>query len=327
MKCAYKRTSSGKYDLRGLKFGRWLVLDEVLEERNRKWLCRCDCGTERYVLERSLVYGGSQSCGCLARERAVKSNSHDLIGQQFGELTVLKRSSKKNKDGNIHWLCRCSCGKELEVSGTLLYCGRKTSCGCKAEHHYASADIAGKKFNRLTALHPTEKRTSRGSVIWHCKCECGNEVDVSYNSLAYGNMMSCGCQKKENDGKLQDLLAFVDGTSVDLIRSKKISKNNTTGVKGVYFIRNKYVAKIVFQHKAYYLGTYDNIEEAAAARKCAEETICDSAVDFYDKWKALAEKNPQWAKENPIKFMVSKINDNLQIQMLPDLNGADEEKK
>lgn len=316
----YKRTSSGEYDLSGYKFGRWTVLDKVITDKERKWLCRCDCGTERYVMERSLIYDASHSCGCLTRERAAKKNAHDLKGTKFGDLTVLRKLDKKNKAGSFLWLCRCSCGKELEVPGTLLYCGRKTSCGCKAEHHYASSDIAGKKFNRLTALYPTEKRSSRGSVVWHCKCECGNEVDVSYNSLMYGNLMSCGCQKKEHDEKLQDLLAFVDGTSVDLLRSKKIRKNNTTGVKGVYFIRNKYVAKIVFQHKAYYLGTYDNKDDAAAARKCAEETICDTAVEFYDKWKAIADKDPQWAKENPIKFMVSKINDNLQIQMLPDLN-------
>lgn len=308
-----------KNSLAGKKFGRWTVLDDVREGKNRKWLCRCDCGTVRYVLERTLIYDASHSCGCLTRERAAEKNSHELLGKTFGELTVLQKSDRKTKGGNFIWLCRCSCGKELEVPGTLLVCGRKTSCGCKAEHHYASKDIAGKKFHRLTALYPAGERTSQGSVVWHCRCDCGNEIDVSYNSLLYSNLMSCGCQKKEHDEELQGFLARVDGTSVDALRSKKISKNNTTGVKGVYFIRNKYVAKIVFQHKAYYLGTYENIEEAAAARKCAEEAICDTAVDFYDKWKVLADKDPQWGMQNPIRFSVSKMEGKIFLEIFPKL--------
>ena len=61
----------------GDRIGRWTVLGEYeLTGRNeRKWLCRCDCGTERYVLERSLLYGGSESCGCLRKERALEINS------------------------------------------------------------------------------------------------------------------------------------------------------------------------------------------------------------------------------------------------------------
>ena len=42
--------------------------------------------------------------------------------------------------------------------------------------------------------------------------------------------------------------------------------DNTTGYKGVYFVRGKYVAKIVFQKKAYYLGNFDDIEEKIIER-------------------------------------------------------------
>ncbi len=41
--------------------------------------------------------------------------------------------------------------------------------------------------------------TDTGGMIWHCRCDCGNEVDVSYNSLMYANQKSCGCQRKEHD--------------------------------------------------------------------------------------------------------------------------------
>ena len=48
---------------------------------------------------------------------------------------------------------------------------------------------------------------------------------------------------------MQTFLTHVAGTSVDMLKSKKIPTDNTTGYKGVYLIRGKYVAKIVFQNE------------------------------------------------------------------------------
>ena len=37
---------------KGQRFGRWTLLDKVVTtaQGEKKHLCRCDCGTERYVL-------------------------------------------------------------------------------------------------------------------------------------------------------------------------------------------------------------------------------------------------------------------------------------
>lgn len=53
-------------------------------------------------------------------------------------------------------------------------------------------DLSGQKFGLLTAMYPTERRDHRGSVYWHCVCECGNEIDVSAGALMDGNNRSCG---------------------------------------------------------------------------------------------------------------------------------------
>ncbi len=308
-------------NLTGKVFGRWTVVGDCMTAPNgeRKWLCRCSCGTERHVLERSLLYGGSKSCGCLQRENAAAAVAHDITGQVFGELTVLRKAEMQRKNGGIRWHCRCSCGKELDIPATLLVTGKKTSCGCKTQKNYASADITGMRFHRLTALYPTEKRSGKGSVIWHCRCDCGNEVDVSYNELVYSNMKSCGCQKKEHDQALSSFLTHVEGTSIEMLKSRKIPTNNTTGCKGVYFIKGKYTAKIVFQKKQYYLGNYETLEEAAQARCKAEEVLFDGFVDFYESWKQLADADPAWAKANPISIRVVRENNELTVAMYPKL--------
>lgn len=309
------------YALSSKRFGRWVVQDtvSVTVKGERKLLCRCDCGTERYVLERSLKSGGSTSCGCVRKENARKAVEHDLQGRKFGELTVLSEAAHQRKNGGVWWLCRCSCGQNYEVPGTLLVTGRRTHCTNKThEKNYACADIRGQRFHRLTAIFPTKARDAHGSVIWHCRCDCGNEVDIPYNLLVYCNMKSCGCQKKEHDQKLSESLTHVDGTSLDMIRSNKIPKDNTTGYRGVYLIKGKYVAKIVFQQKAYYLGTFDQIEDAAKARKNAEELLFDGTAAFYERWNRQATENPEWAAENPIKIYVSRTKEGgLEVQYSP----------
>lgn len=60
-------------DLSGTVFGRWTVLSRSRSQErvgHRYWLCRCECGIEREVREKSLYLGESLSCGCVSRWRA-----------------------------------------------------------------------------------------------------------------------------------------------------------------------------------------------------------------------------------------------------------------
>ncbi len=282
--------------------GRWQVLDTYVltPTGEKKYLCRCDCGTERYVLERSLRYGGSKSCGCLTRQRARETNMHHLEGQTFGDLCVLKQAEGRY-DG-VRWLCVCSCGREIEVAGTQLVTGKKTHCGCQKQYRYI--DITGKKFAELTALYISGRRKS--GIIWHCRCSCGNEVDIPYNELVHTHRRSCGCRKEEHEKILHTTLTHIDGTSIDALKSKKTPTDNTSGIRGVYFVRGKYIAKIVFQKKAYYLGTYAAKEEAVAARLRAEECLFDKTVMYYERWKEKADTDSKWAEENPICISVER---------------------
>ena len=56
-------------------------------------------------------------------------------------------------------------------------------------------DLTNKKFGNLIALEPTQNRDSIGSIIWKCKCNCGNKVLVSARCLTQHNTTSCGCLK------------------------------------------------------------------------------------------------------------------------------------
>ncbi|MBR1990143.1 MAG: hypothetical protein IJ987_06670, partial [Firmicutes bacterium] len=96
--------------------------------------------------------------------------------------------------------------------------------------------------------------------------------------------------------------------------------DNTTGAKGVYYIRGKYTAKIVFQKKQYHLGSYETFEEAAAVRAEAEKMLFDGAVEYYEAWKVKADEDPEWAAANPVQIKVEKEGlDRLKVRFLPEL--------
>lgn len=137
-------------------------------------------------------------------------------------------------------------------------------------------------------------------------CDCGNEVELSYNALVYANVQSCGCKKKEHDKLLNTFLTHVAGTSLEMLQSQKLAANNTTGHRGVYFIRGKYVAKIVFQKKQYFLGAFDTPEQAAQTRAEAEELLFKDTVRYYEKWQQKAAQDPTWARDNPVNIRVEK---------------------
>jgi len=59
-------------------------------------------------------------------------------------------------------------------------------------------DLTGQRFGRLVVVGRADPPVGKwGSAIWHCRCDCGRETDVSGHSLRQGHTGSCGCLQKE----------------------------------------------------------------------------------------------------------------------------------
>lgn len=52
-------------------------------------------------------------------------------------------------------------------------------------------DLTNMKFGELTVSYDSGERSS-GSVVWTCKCSCGNITNVRAGDLISGNTTSCG---------------------------------------------------------------------------------------------------------------------------------------
>lgn len=214
------------------------------------------------------------------------SKRYDLVGQKFGRLTVVSKGDVVKQKRT--WNCKCDCGNDVIATTGSLNAGTKKSCGCMHRDSAKRAgkarfiDLTGQKFERLTAV----KLIGKG--FWECQCDCGKTVRVRGKDLRTGNTKSCGCLQAEvaqeqGEKHVDKLLAnMVEGTNLGNI-SGKLPKNNTSGVKGVFWNTSKgrWEATLTFQGKRHYLGTYDKIEDAAKARREAEEKYHIPIVEKY----------------------------------------------
>ena len=96
-------------------------------------------------------------------------------------------------------------------------------------------DLTGQVFGRLTVLYRAENYispTGQQQTRWHCRCECGNEVDVNAFELRRGRTVSCSCNRREKAAetakrKLEDLTGCVFGQLTVLYRAEDyISRSN-----------------------------------------------------------------------------------------------------
>lgn len=298
-------------NLTGERFGYLTVVEkaEGLHGRYYNWLCHCDCGNEIIVSTKNLNGHRTTHCGCqLIIRRNLQLMQKDITEKKFGALTAIKMMEKTDT-GEPLWECKCECGNSVTVSCRKLLRDKAKDCGCGMGKKPHYKDITGKRKGILTALYPTLLKDKRGSVIWHCRCECGNEIDITEDDFVYGNYVSCGCVKQRNLEAFPPpgTLNFVDGTCVEWIANRKKRSDNTSGFRGVYKCKDeRYSVSIGLQSKRYNLGRYDTFEEAVSIRLRVEKCLHDGFLSSWQIWQEKATTDKQWAISNPFFFNVKK---------------------
>lgn len=118
-------------NLVGQQFGMLSVLERVDNKRKHtRYLCRCACGAEKIFYSSNLTRGLSTSCGCFRKDKLRKNKLIDLIGQKYGQLTVLELDHYDTESRQYYWKCQCDCGNKCVVYSGHLKDGHTSSCGC-----------------------------------------------------------------------------------------------------------------------------------------------------------------------------------------------------
>lgn len=88
-------------DLIGQRFGKWVVLKRALNDKNNhiKWLCRCECGTEKAVLGQHLIGGQSTNCHrCFIEINKIKAKQRTKQHYKDNRERLLKKTKQYDDD-------------------------------------------------------------------------------------------------------------------------------------------------------------------------------------------------------------------------------------
>lgn len=216
-------------DLTGQRFDDILVLEKdndyakerSINQNRAYWKCQLDDG-------RVMTFSGTELRQSLNGKPIRKKDSTpfldgniwhynkklaytQLIGETFNYLTVIDFDpeatfSSYNSAHRCFWKCRCVCGNITSASTTDLKTGEVISCGCIKKTNII--DLTGQHFDLLEVIGKTDKRRNR-SVIWTCRCECGNFTEACSEDLLGDEghrVRSCGCLRSKGERKIQAIL-------------------------------------------------------------------------------------------------------------------------
>ena len=223
------------------------------------------CGSVRDYQANNLRTGHTVTCGCAKKLREI------LPGERFGSLVVVSRESTSE------YTCICDCGKTVTgLSPTKLIGEHTKSCGCRKTGKAVARELAGARFGQLIVESRTDQKAGV-AYLYKCLCDCGNYVYSTSSKLKAGKIKSCGCIPAGNTEKILESRKKmrVDNTCLDQIPiGGKPNKHGTSGIRGVSWAsdKNKWLAHLRVQGKYLRLGYFDNIEDAARARREGEET-------------------------------------------------------
>mgnify|MGYP002855667327 CR=1 FL=1 len=205
-----------------------------------------------------------------------KMDYTDIIGRRFGRLTVLEyegiRSSFNEGHGRSYYKCACDCGKEVTVQRHCLLNGRRSSCGVcfsivDEGNWYRYYDLNGASFIfdpcdlQLVQSHrwriddygyPVSQINGRNYRLPRLIIEPDEDFLVDH------------INGDPADNRRENLRV---AKSIDNQRNMRIPKHNTSGFKGVSFVKEKrrYKAQISINDRSKHIGYFDTPEEAARA--------------------------------------------------------------
>ena len=241
-----------KYLEKGDKFGRLTVIGvdesskrsqegEQIRPSHWKYYCKCICKNKVSVMKQSLVDGSTKSCGCLQKERIKECNCKINPIEDCGDYIKIFFFNKDHGycviDKEDYWKVKDYCWYRQSSRADGLF--------------YASANSKGKLKVSIVLMHSIIFPTKEGFIPEH----------------------------KDGDGLNNRKHNLRPATTSQNSMNMKISSRNTSGYKGVNWNKqtNKWRVDISRDKERFYLGYFQNKEDAIKARKEAEES-------YHNEW-------------------------------------------
>jgi hypothetical protein len=207
-----------------------------------------------------------------------------LVGKVFGRMTVVREARARTKTSAARYECLCSCGTTKEVCASNLWSGDTKSCGClRRELSTAKATAHSESANG---------RNTKEYRAWQrMLARCYRQTHERYEYYGGRGISVCDRWRSSYEAFRDDMGPCPRGHSLDRkdangnyepgncrwadasVQSSNKRPRSSTGVLGVYQHGSKFKAEIRRNGVREMLGSFDDLEEAAAARKAAEARV------------------------------------------------------
>jgi hypothetical protein len=220
-----------------------------------------------------------------------------LISKKYNRLTIIDIDKDKSTKNRKYYICLCNCGKFKSIRKDHIISGRSKSCGCLQKEKVSEVNkVIHSKINLTEDYGRYIKifffNTDNFTIIdkddyKKIKDYCWTELAYKTSSYAVTcinnklvrlhNLIMTYSNEYEIDHKNNNSLDnrksnLRIATHAENNWNKGLRSNNTSGVTGVYWVKNlnKFRSEIKVKGKRIHLGYFDNIESAKKVREEAE---------------------------------------------------------
>ena len=206
-----------------------------------------------------------------------------LLIKDLGMLYANSNSKQKRRYG----IFKCECGKEFKAQIANIKSKHTVSCGCMTHENSKKHGQRGHEIYHVwkniksRCLNPKNKAYinygARGISICNRWLDINNFIEDMYPTYIKG----LSIDRINNDGNYEPSNCRWTNRTVQQRNTRKLQKNNKTGYRGVYKVKNKFSARIGVNYKHIHLGYFFTKEEAAKAYdKYVKDNNLEHTVNF-----------------------------------------------
>ena len=147
------------------------------------------------------------------------AGKHDeLIGQRFGQLTVIAFAGRTGT--RYKYLCKCDCGKEKNVDKYNLISGHTKSCGCQSKYRKRP----GQETRQARTTYLTMEKLRQQNITITDAVTSDRTESLCFTCIRSAAPSSLQCVWDESKAK-----QLPDGAEVIALEARSVSKAKKSG--------------------------------------------------------------------------------------------------